>query len=183
MAGPPGRGDPRPLERSADLRRRNCITPASASRPRRWRTTNPMSGRRCAGSARSTTCRSMGARLSPEWARFRDGVDKRIRDRLYNFIRYCSARGIGPSSVDDYDLRGLLELPHRDDGTGIQQYRPALYGAGVECLCGRNRRLVAAAAHRAADQDQPSPPGTNSPKACAGTLTTISQVSPSPTAR
>src|SRR5260370_4581579 len=41
-----------------------------------------------------------GVRLSPEWARFCDGVEKRIRDRLYNLVRYCSARGISPSSVD-----------------------------------------------------------------------------------
>jgi hypothetical protein len=43
----------------------------------------------------------MGARLTPEWARFRDGFERPTRDRLYNFIRYCSARGIDPSSVDD----------------------------------------------------------------------------------
>jgi hypothetical protein len=43
----------------------------------------------------------MGARLTPEWARFRDGLERPIRDRLYNFIRHCSARGIDPSSVDD----------------------------------------------------------------------------------
>ena len=30
----------------------------------------------------------MGARLTPEWARFRDGLERPIRDRLYNFIRY-----------------------------------------------------------------------------------------------
>jgi integrase len=33
--------------------------------------------------------------------RFCDGLEKRIRDRLYNLVRYCSARGIGPTSVDD----------------------------------------------------------------------------------
>ena len=43
----------------------------------------------------------MGARLTPEWARFRDGLERPIRVRLYNFIRYCSARGIDPSSIDD----------------------------------------------------------------------------------
>ena len=43
----------------------------------------------------------MGARLTSEWARFRDRLDRPIRDRLYNFIRYCSARGIDPSSVND----------------------------------------------------------------------------------
>ena len=43
----------------------------------------------------------MGALLTPEWARFRDGLERPIRDRLYNFIRYCSAREINPSSVND----------------------------------------------------------------------------------
>jgi len=42
-----------------------------------------------------------GVRLSPEWARFCDRLEKRIRSRLYSLIRYCSARRIGPSSVDD----------------------------------------------------------------------------------
>jgi integrase len=47
-----------------------------------------------------------GLRLSTEWARVRDRLDDRIRARLYNLIRYCSAHGIGPSSVDDdiFDL-------------------------------------------------------------------------------
>jgi hypothetical protein len=42
-----------------------------------------------------------GVRLSTEWARFRDRLDDRIRDRLYSLMRYCSARRIGPSAVDD----------------------------------------------------------------------------------
>jgi integrase len=42
-----------------------------------------------------------GARLSPEWAGFRDQLDDRKPDWLYSLMRYCSARGIGPSSVDD----------------------------------------------------------------------------------
>jgi hypothetical protein len=42
-----------------------------------------------------------GARLTPEWARFRDGLERPLRDRLYNLIRYGSARGIDPSSIDD----------------------------------------------------------------------------------
>ena len=42
-----------------------------------------------------------GVRLSAEWARFRDGLDQPIRNRLYSLTRYCSARGIGPSAVDD----------------------------------------------------------------------------------
>jgi len=42
-----------------------------------------------------------GAPLSPKWMRFRDSLDKPTRSRLYSLIRYCSARGIGPSAVDD----------------------------------------------------------------------------------
>ena len=42
-----------------------------------------------------------GSRLSPEWMRFRDRLDKPTRSRLYSLVRYGSARGISPSSVDD----------------------------------------------------------------------------------
>jgi integrase len=42
-----------------------------------------------------------GVRLSPEWAKFCDGLEKHIRSRFYNLVRYCSARRIGPPSVDD----------------------------------------------------------------------------------
>jgi hypothetical protein len=42
-----------------------------------------------------------GTPLSAQWARFCDRLEKRIRDRLYNFIRYCSARRISPAVVDD----------------------------------------------------------------------------------
>jgi hypothetical protein len=42
-----------------------------------------------------------GIPLSARWVRFGDGLDKSIRDRLYNFMRYCSARGIGPAAVND----------------------------------------------------------------------------------
>ena len=42
-----------------------------------------------------------GAPLSPKWMRFRDRLDNPTRSRLYSLIRYSSARGIDPSSVDD----------------------------------------------------------------------------------
>jgi hypothetical protein len=42
-----------------------------------------------------------GARLSAEWASFRDNMDKPTRARLYSLIRYCSARGVPPSAVND----------------------------------------------------------------------------------
>ena len=42
-----------------------------------------------------------GAPLLPEWARFIAELDTPTRQRLYNLVRYCSARRIGPSSVND----------------------------------------------------------------------------------
>ncbi len=42
-----------------------------------------------------------GVPLSTEWARWGDQLEKRTRDRLYNFMRHCSARRIRPASVDD----------------------------------------------------------------------------------
>ena len=42
-----------------------------------------------------------GMPLSPEWSEFRDALDDRMRQRLYSLMRYCSARGINPSSVGD----------------------------------------------------------------------------------
>jgi hypothetical protein len=42
-----------------------------------------------------------GVQLTPEWARFCGGLEKHTRNRIYNLVRYCSGRRIGPSSVDD----------------------------------------------------------------------------------
>jgi integrase len=42
-----------------------------------------------------------GAMLTPEWSRLRDGLDDRLRQRLSSLMRYSSARGLDPSSVDD----------------------------------------------------------------------------------
>jgi hypothetical protein len=42
-----------------------------------------------------------GARLTPDWARFVGELAKPTRQRLSSFIRYCSARRIRPSSVND----------------------------------------------------------------------------------
>ena len=42
-----------------------------------------------------------GAPLSPDWSRFVANLDKPIRERLYNLVRYFSARRIRPSSVND----------------------------------------------------------------------------------
>jgi hypothetical protein len=45
-----------------------------------------------------------GVPLSADWASFRDRLDDRTRERLYSLMRYCSARSIGPESVDDRAL-------------------------------------------------------------------------------
>ena len=42
-----------------------------------------------------------GARLTADWAKLREQIDKPTRLRIFNFVRYCSARGITPSCVDD----------------------------------------------------------------------------------
>ena len=42
-----------------------------------------------------------GQRLSLEWARLRDTMDRRIISRLSSLMRYCSARGVPPSQVND----------------------------------------------------------------------------------
>ena len=46
----------------------------------------------------------LGMPLSASWATLRDRLDKRLRQRLYSFMRYCSARRIDPESVDDGTL-------------------------------------------------------------------------------
>ena len=52
--------------------------------------------------ARSTTFRGTGCTLSADWAAFRDRIDDRLTAaRLYSLMRYCSARGIAPSLVND----------------------------------------------------------------------------------
>jgi len=58
-----------------------------------------------------------GVRLTPEWARFRDRLDKPTRSRLYNLIRYCSARGIGPSLVNDKTFEDYWR--YRTETTGL----------------------------------------------------------------
>src|SRR5262245_28481657 len=42
-----------------------------------------------------------GMRLSVEWTGLCDRIENRMRERLYSLMRYCSARGVPPSAVDD----------------------------------------------------------------------------------
>ena len=58
-----------------------------------------------------------GMPLLASWATLRDRLDKRLRQRLYSFMRYCSARRIEPESVDD----GVLDAywRYRTDTTAL----------------------------------------------------------------
>src|SRR5712671_4960822 len=59
-----------------------------------------------------------GVVLSATWAALRDGIDDRgRRARLYGLMRYCSGRGLKPSSVDDAVL--LDYLRYRAETTSL----------------------------------------------------------------
>ena len=64
-----------------------------------------------------------GAPLSPEWARFAANLDMPIRQRLYNLVRYCSARRIRPSSVEDKVLDNYWE--YRSSTTRLATHKTA----------------------------------------------------------
>jgi len=64
-----------------------------------------------------------GAPLSPEWARFAANLDMPIRQRLYNLVRYCSARRIRPSSVEDKVLDNYWE--YRSSTTRLATHNTA----------------------------------------------------------
>jgi hypothetical protein len=50
-----------------------------------------------------------GARLSPAWARLRDGIhDRGVRARPYGLMRFCSAKQIPPSEISDAVLESYL---------------------------------------------------------------------------
>ena len=94
-----------------------------------------------------------GMPLLPRWTTLRDRLDKRLRQRLYNFMRYCSARRIDPESVDDGTLEAYWRYRTETTALASRQYRPALAGTKLECLRKRSRWLAAAAAHRATQQN------------------------------
>ena len=62
-------------------------------------------------------------------------------------IRYCSARGIDPSSVDDKIFDEYWRYRTETTALPIAQYGPTLHGAGVERLRGGGGWLSARAAH------------------------------------
>jgi hypothetical protein len=109
-----------------------------------------------------------GARLSPEWMRFRDRLDKPTRSRLYSLIRYCSARGIGPSAVDDKTFdnywRYRAETTGRACNNTARRFMVRAWNAcAVQSMAG------SCGGSLSRPSKSPSPPGTPSRRACAET--------------
>ena len=94
-----------------------------------------------------------GMPLSAEWVMFRERIDDcRLRQRLSNLMRYCSARRIEPALVDDKVFDEYWRYRTETTALASNNTRPTLHGAGVECLRGCNEWLHAAATHRAAQE-------------------------------
>jgi integrase len=64
-----------------------------------------------------------GVRLSPDWARLNEGLNKSLWPRVSSLARYCSARGIGPSEVDD-EIFGCY-WKYRAETTGLAIHNTA----------------------------------------------------------
>ena len=64
-----------------------------------------------------------GVRLRPDWLQFRAAVDKFAWQRVSSLARYCSARGIGPSEVND-EVFGRY-WAYRSETTGLVTHNTA----------------------------------------------------------
>jgi len=88
----------------------------------------------------------LGMRLSAGWARFCERIDARMRDRLYNLVRYCSARGIDPSAVDDRILdeywRYRIETTARASNNTARRFMVRAWNACAEIDHWPLRRLT-----------------------------------------
>ena len=92
-------------------------------------------------------------RPTPDWARFHEGLDKRVWQRVSSLVRYCSARGIGPSEVSD-EIFGSY-WGYRAETTGLATHNTAkrfMVRAWNACAAATGW-LGSAAAHGAAAQD------------------------------
>ena len=122
-----------------------------------------------------------GVRLSAEWASFCDGLEKRIRDRLYNLIRYCSARSIGPSSVDDkiFDeyWRYRTETTARASNNTARRFMARAWNACAAAIDGWPLRRLTEPPIKLAE-----PAWDAFPVGLHRDVDAYSQVSPSPTA-
>jgi integrase len=87
-----------------------------------------------------------GVRLRPEWARFCAALDKRMLPRLYNLVRYCSARGISPSEVDDESFaeywRYRTETTARASNNTARRFMVRAWNGCAHAIdCGSLKRL------------------------------------------
>jgi hypothetical protein len=101
MAGPPGRGNPCPLQCSGDAREATSHARVGVTAKT---LANHKSNLRAAlrWFAKQHDIPRYGMRLPADWAAIRDRIDNpRLRARLSSLMRYCAARGIGPGSVND----------------------------------------------------------------------------------
>jgi integrase len=64
-----------------------------------------------------------GTRLRPDWARLYEAVDKWVWERISNFARFCAARGMSPSEVDDEMFAAYWQ--YRADTTGLATHNGA----------------------------------------------------------
>ena len=64
-----------------------------------------------------------GKRLSPDWARFRKGMDKIAWTRVSSLARYCSAQGVAPSEVNEAIFAGYWD--YRAQTTGLATHDTA----------------------------------------------------------
>jgi integrase len=64
-----------------------------------------------------------GVRLSADWAGFREAVDKYVWGRVSGLVRYCSARGLGSSDVNDDVFARYWE--YRAETTGLATHNTA----------------------------------------------------------
>ncbi len=64
-----------------------------------------------------------GVRLSPDWADFREAVDKYVWGRVSSLVRHCSARGVGPSDVNDEIFGSYWH--YRGETTGLATHNTA----------------------------------------------------------
>ena len=88
-----------------------------------------------------------GVRLSAKWVKFCDGLDKPIR--LYNLMRYCSARRIDPASLDDTIFDEYWRYRTQTTARASNDTARRFMISSMECLC---NSLAAAAAYRATNQ-------------------------------
>ncbi len=124
-----------------------------------------------------------GVRLTPAWARFHEGLDSRVWQRVSSLATLLLGPRHRPLRGQNEVFESYWRLPRRNDRLAIEQHRQALHGAGP----GMPVRLQPeppglCSGSRSRPSRRPSPPGKLSRRACAAVSTNISTGSRSPTA-